>query len=146
MKFDPTFTWEPDNGLATCILTDGNEVYCGYANCHPDDFDMMSQLTGQEIAYRRARIEYFVSVRDHELKPALKALKHVYGTMTHSTKFDPKSYATIALLREIRNLENDLTAIKEEIIEERVALKRYIITKDEYYKQIRARRNKGKIN
>lgn len=141
MRIDPIFTWDEDAGIATCVINYKDNVYFGSAACHPDDQDMISRLTGQEIAYRRARIEYLISVRDNELKPGIKALKHLSGTMVHSKKFNPKSYENLSLQRELQNLENDLTAIQEEIIEERVALKRYILTKDEYYKKIRQRRN-----
>ena len=135
MKQEPIFNWDPEEGVASCIIKYKNQTFCGVAMCHEEDKDMMSEKTGMEIAYRRATIDYLKYVRDMELKPALKALKQLYYTMKHSTHFNPKSYENSKLQRHIRMYEFDLETINELIVNERKNLKDYIDKKDEFYKK-----------
>ena len=137
MKQEPIFNWDPEEGVASCIIKYKNQTFCGVAMCHEEDKDMMSEKTGMEIAYRRATIDYLKYVRDMELKPALKALKQLYYTMKHSTHFNPKSYENSKLQRHIRMYEFDLETINELIVDERKSLKEYIDKKDEFYKKTR---------
>lgn len=137
MKSTPMFTWNANEGIASCIIKYKDKTFCGVAACHTDDFDMMSEKTGCEIAYHRALIDYFKYVRDCELKPALKALKQLYYTMKHSSHFNPESYENRKLQRHIRMYEFDLETINTMIIEERKNLKDYIDKKDEFYKKTR---------
>ena len=137
MKQKPIFNWDPEEGVASCIIKYKNQTFCGVAMCHEEDKDMMSEKTGLEIAYRRATIDYLKYVRDMELKPALKALKQLYYTMKHSTHFNPKSYENSKLQRHIRMYEFDLETINELIVNERKNLKDYIDKKDEFYKKTR---------
>ena len=137
MKQEPIFNWDPEEGVASCIIKYKNQTFCGVAMCHEEDKDMMSEKTGMEIAYRRATIDYLKYVRDMELKPALKALKQLYYTMKHSTHFNPKSYENSKLQRHIRMYEFDLETINELIVDERKNLKDYIDKKDEFYKKTR---------
>lgn len=140
MKQEPIFNWDPEEGVASCIIKYKNQTFCGVAMCHEEDKDMMSEKTGMEIAYRRATIDYLKYVRDMELKPALKALKQLYYTMKHSTHFNPKSYENSKLQRHIRMYEFDLETINELIDNERKNLKDYIDKKDEFYKKTRISR------
>lgn len=140
MKQEPIFNWDPEEGVASCIIKYKNQTFCGVAMCHEEDKDMMSEKTGMEIAYRRATIDYLKYVRDMELKPALKALKQLYYTMKHSTHFNPKSYENSKLQRHIRMYEFDLETINELIVDERKNLKDYIDKKDEFYKKTRISR------
>lgn len=140
MKQEPIFNWDPEEGVASCIIKYKNQTFCGVAMCHEEDKDMMSEKTGMEIAYRRATIDYLKYVRDMELKPALKALKQLYYTMKHSTHFNPKSYENSKLQRHIRMYEFDLETINELIVNERKNLKDYIDKKDEFYKKTRISR------
>lgn len=137
MKQEPIFNWDPEEGVASCIIKYKNQTFCGVAMCHEEDKDMMSEKTGMEIAYRRATIDYLKYVRDMELKPALKALKQLYYTMKHSTHFNPNSYENSKLQRHIRMYEFDLETINELIVNERKNLKDYIDKKDEFYKKTR---------
>ena len=137
MKQEPIFNWDPEEGVASCIIKYKNQTFCGVAMCHEEDKDMMSEKTGMEIAYRRATIDYLKYVRDMELKPALKALKQLYYTMKHSTHFNPNSYENSKLQRHIRMYEFDLETINELIVDERKNLKDYINKKDEFYKKTR---------
>ena len=140
MKQEPIFNWDPEEGVASCIIKYKNQTFCGVAMCHKEDQDMMSEKTGMEIAYRRATIDYLKYVRDMELKPALKALKQLYYTMKHSTHFNPESYENSKLQRHIRMYEFDLETINELIVNERKNLKDYIDKKDEFYKKTRISR------
>ena len=140
MKQEPIFNWDPEEGVASCIIKYKNQTFCGVAMCHEEDKDMMSEKTGMEIAYRRATIDYLKYIRDMELKPALKALKQLYYTMKHSTHFNPNSYENSKLQRHIRMYEFDLETINELIVNERKNLKDYIDKKDEFYKKTRISR------
>ena len=137
MKQRPIFNWDPEEGVASCIIKYKNQTFCGVAMCHEEDKDMMSEKTGMEIAYRRATIDCLKYVRDMELKPAIKALKQLYYTMKHSTHFNPKSYENSKLQRHLRMYEFDLETINELIVDERKNLKDYIDKKDEFYKKTR---------
>lgn len=110
--------------------------------CHEDDVDMMSWRTGEEIAFRRAKMDALRTHRDVDLLPRLSALKQLYYSMKHSSKFNPKSYENIMLQRQIRAIEFDLSTIKEILAYEHQNLKEYIQGKDKIYKRIRER-NKG---
>lgn len=145
MTHKPIFEWDSDIGLASCILTDGEHYYTGIAQCHPDDQDMMSEKTGCEIAFRRAKIEVLKSYRD-ELKIKLEALRQLYYSMNQSNKFNEKSYENKMLQRQIRLLDFDLTTTKEIIATEKQNLKDYLKKKDEFYNKTRSRRKVGNIN
>lgn len=56
-KYTPEFTWDEESGSAICIIKDEkNRVFIGEAICHPDDQDMISERTGCELAFRRAKL------------------------------------------------------------------------------------------
>lgn len=141
MKYEPQFVW--DNGIASCVLTDGENVFCGTASCHPDDQDMMSEKTGYEIAYRRAKIESLRYYRN-TLKLQLKALKQLYYSMNQSSHFNPKSYENKMLQRQIRMIELDLTVVKEMLVHDQQKLKEYLSEKDKFYVAVRRRRKQAK--
>ena len=98
MKNQPIFEWDEDLGLASCILTDGENVFYGSAQCHSADSDMMNEKTGCEIAFRRARIESIKYYRD-ECKTKLAAVNQLYYSINKSKKFNPKSYESKMLRR-----------------------------------------------
>lgn len=135
--------YDEESRITYCYITDEKErMYIGIAMCHEDDIDMLSWRTGDEIAYRRARMDYLRGQRETELKPRLAALKQLYYSMKHSSNFNPKSYENHMLQRQIRLLEFDLATIKEELANSRKNLKDYINGKDKIYKRIREQ-NKG---
>ena len=135
------FDWNEENGFCICYLTDeNNELFTGDAQCHIQDEDMKSQKVGEEIPYRRAKINKLCASRDHDLKPRLAALKQLYYSMAHSKNFNPKSYENKMLQRQIRLLEFDLETIKEMLAYERESLKAYINLKDALYKKLRTNR------
>lgn len=132
------FEWNAAEGIAACIITDNqNRVFTEFAKCHDDDFDMISEKTGCEIAYRRAKISALRAVRDLDLKPRLAALKQLYYSMKHSSKFNPNSYENLMLQRQIRLLNFDLATAKEMIASEQKFLKDYIKGKDKLYNRLR---------
>ena len=141
MKHEPIFSWDEEQGLASCILTDGKQVYTGIAQCHPEDVDMMSEKTGCEIAFKRAKIEALRALRD-ELKIRLSTLKQLYHSMNISHRFNEKSYENKMLQRQIRSINFDLTTTKEIIASEEQNLREYLKNKDEFYVKIRRMRKK----
>lgn len=114
----------------------------GTAMCHEDDVDMMSWRTGEEIAFRRAKMDCLRIHRNADLLPRLAALNQLYYSMKHSTKFNPKSYENKMLQRQIRAIKFDLTTIKEMLAYEQKNLKEYIQGKEKVYQRIR-KHNKG---
>jgi len=114
----------------------------GTAMCHEDDVDMMSWRTGEEIAFKRAKMDALRIHRDCDLKPQLAALKQLYYSMKHSSKFNPNSYENRMLQRQIRAIEFELTTIKEMLVYEHQNLRDYIKGKDKLYQKIR-KRNEG---
>ena len=141
MKYEPALVYE--DGIASCVLNDGEKVFCGMATCHPDDRDMMNEKTGYEIAFRRAKIEYMRHYRD-TLKIQLKALKQLYYSMNQSKRFNPKSYENKMLQRQIHMIELDLTTAKEMLTNEKQRLNEYISEKDKFYVAVRRRRKQAK--
>lgn len=145
MTHEPIFEWDAETGLASCILTDGQHYYTGIAQCHPDDQDMMSEKTGCEIAFRRAKIYALREYRD-ELKLKRQALSQLYYSMNQSNKFNEKSYENKMLQRQIRLLDFDLITTKEIIATEQQNLKDYLKKKDDFYNKTRSRRKMDNIN
>lgn len=139
MKHEPIFNWDEDAGIASCILSDGEKVFTGFAQCHPDDKDMSSEKTGCEIAFRRARINALRGYRD-ELKIKLKALNQLFYSMNKSYRFNEKSYENKMLQRQIRMIDFDLTTTKEMIATEEQSLRQYLSDKDKFYTKTRIRR------
>ena len=70
-QVNPIFSWDEETGIASCILYNkaNNKTYLGIAQCHTDDFDMMNEKTGCNIAFLRAKIKAFQSYKNDELTP-----------------------------------------------------------------------------
>lgn len=137
MNKQPEYTWNERYGTATCTLFYKNYEFTGVANCHPDDQDMMSKLTGQTIAEYRATLQYLRFIRNCELQPQLKALKQLYYSMNYSKYFNPKSYETKMLYKQINHLKEDLKENKYLIDLTKSQLKSYLTTKERDHKQLR---------
>lgn len=142
MKNEPIFHWDENTGVSSCLLSDGEKVYTGFAHCHPDDEDMKGEKTGCEIALRRAKIAALRGYRD-ELKIRLSALNQYYHSMNMSYRFNEKSYENKMLQRQIRQIKFDLDTTKEMIATEELSLRTYIKSKDVFYTQTRKRRQKA---
>lgn len=145
MKNEPIFTWDESTGTASCILSDGEKIFTGFANCHPEDNDMCSEKTGCEIALRRAKINALKDYRN-EVKVRLSALNQLYYSMNRSKYFNKKSYENKMLQRQIRLTNFDLDTAKEMIANEQQSLKSYIDEKDKFYNKTRLRRKKANGN
>lgn len=144
MYKEPYFEWVEELGQATCIITDTyGHIYIGVATCHPDDKDMMSRRTGEEIAFRRARMESLKAMRD-AIKTEIGTLKQLYYSMNQSSHFNENSYENKMLQRRIHMKTFDLDTIKEMLTTEYESLTELIKEKDKFYKQVRGHRNKAK--
>lgn len=139
MNKEPKYMWNEEHGTAICIIYYKDTSFCGTADCHPTDKDFQSERTGEHIAYMRAYLDYLKYVRDNEEKPRLNTLNHLYGTMKHSTHFNPDSYEARRLQKEILNAQTDLDTIRDMIDACKTDLQKYINEKDEFYKKLRAK-------
>ena len=137
MNKEPIYEWHNDEGVAVCVLQYKTMTITGLAQCHPDDEDMKSKLTGETIAELRAVIKLWQFIRDFEIMPQLKSLKQLYYSMNHSKYFDPRSYEAKMLYRQIKLLEEDLVAVKEEIQRSKDELKAYLETKEKDHEKLR---------
>ena len=104
---------------------------------------MMSRRTGEEIAFRRARMESLKAMRD-AIKTEIGTLKQLYYSMNQSSHFNENSYENKMLQRRIRMKTFDLDTIKEMLTTEYESLTELIKEKDKFYKQVRGHRNKAK--
>lgn len=138
--------WDAEHGIARCVLsytTSAGIVLqgIGIAECAPEDIEFMSELTGGIIAEYRAEIDLFKKINMYEIKPAIMALKHVYCTMQHSKKYNPKSYEAIRLKKELAHLMDELEENKTIITNIKNDLAAYIRDKDKTYKKLKEGQN-----
>jgi hypothetical protein len=145
MNTKPQYLWSEENGTAFCTIFYKNYTFTGEAQCHPDDRDMMSKLTGQSIAEARAALKYLRFIRDCELRPQLKSLYQLYYSMKHSNKFTPRGYEAKMLYKQIRLIENNLNIVKMDIKELYQKLTNYIEQKDLDHQMIKEFRAKKKL-
>lgn len=141
MNKQPEYFWNKENGTAFCTIYYNKYSFMGEAQCHPDDRDMMSKLTGQTMAEMRATIKYLRFIKDCELQPQLKALKQLYYSMNYSKYFNPKSYEAKMLYRQINIVKEDLSNINIEISNIKKSLKEYIERKEKDHQKIRELQN-----
>lgn len=137
--------WLADTGFSTCTIRyhSGTQLDLfghGYAECHQNDQDFKSELTGAFIANSRAEIDICRKIRDQELKPGLLALKHLQATMIKSKKYNPDSYEAKRLKKEIYNYQQEINDTNAMINEMQNNLKEYINGKEALYQK---RREKG---
>lgn len=138
---NPIFTWDAEEGLATCEIPYKDTFFFATAQCHPDDMDMVGEKTGCTIALYRAEIQMLQYIKNYEIKPALGALKHLAATMHNSKRFNPKSYENIMLQRQIRQKQDELNILYDMIDHKKQMLKEYIHDKDECFKHLRFNRS-----
>lgn len=134
--------WDKEKMEAKCTVCLPSGTLTTVAKCHPDDYDFANEFTGCEIANRRMSIKV-LQAQKHELNIRLIALNQLYYSMKHSKKFNEKSYENKMLQRQINMVKQDIQTVKEMIEEERNNLKSYIDTKDDFYKKVRANREKN---
>ena len=130
-----------ENNVAKCIIHYQNQKFIGEAICHPDDLDFASERTGMTIAEIRALIKVKTFIRDFEIKPQLKILKHFNANIRNSKNYNPTSYEAKMLYSQIKAIQRELDEIKKEISEDKQFLKEYINGKDKVYKKLRQARS-----
>ena len=144
MAKQPIYEWDEESGLATCCiwLDDFLQGY-GVAQCADRDKDMKSERTGLYIAELRAQINILQNYKNRELRPQLKILKHLKGTMQISTRYNPDSYEAKRLNKEIKNIEKDINFIQDKIDIIKQQLKDYMSAKEKLFKRIREKDFEG---
>lgn len=135
-----SFEWKPETGESICILTHKGKRFVGWAQCHDQDKDFMSERTGCFIAEMRANIKY-LQYKKNNLTHEIKTLERIAGIINNNPKCQGKSYEKILLQSEIRSKNNILSVIKEELNNEQEYLKYYIDNKDKLYNRIREKEN-----
>ena len=143
-KKEPYYDWNEQDGIATCILYDGENTFLGLATCHPDDEDFQSEKTGLYIAEARAEIQALKHYKNNVLKPGLNALNQLYYSINHSKQYNKKSYESKMLYRQIQMKEHDIKDIQDMINERKADLKKYIDDKDAFYQSVK--RNRAELN
>jgi len=135
---EPIITYK--DGHAYCEVIDSmGRIFSGSAHCADVDKDFENKLTGCYIAERRAEIAAARTYRD-DLKIKLSALKQLLYSMKMSKHFNPKSYESKSLFRQIHLLENDLDIAKHQLAVLKVELYEYIQDKETLYQELRKRR------
>ena len=143
-KRQPYYDWNKEEGIATCILFDGQTPFIGVAKCHPDDVDFQSEKTGMIIAESRAEINALQHYKNNVLKPGLDALNQLYYSINLSKQYNKKSYESKMLYRQIEMKKKDIEVIKEILDQRKKELKQFIDDKDEFYKTVK--KNRGESN
>lgn len=125
MSYKETYKWNPETGEAMAILTDTKtgKTFLGEAICHPDDKQYMSEYTGIDIADMRARLNILRDIRDSEIKPQLKIMKHLYCNMKTNKLYNPKSYEARMVRRQYHFLQGNLKTIQDLINEYKTYIK-----------------------
>lgn len=138
---EPMFYWDPENHIATCILESEGKTYCGIAACHPDDFDFESEKVGCNIAYSRAVIQVMQDRIANNLKPRYAGLHQLYYSMNRSKYFDPESYPIRRLVKQMEDIEDEISALKESVKTLKDETRKYIADKEAFYQKIRKSRS-----
>lgn len=138
------YNWNPDEKTATCSCYYNGLKYVGIARCHPEDEDMMNEITGLNLAEARLEIQ-LIKARIRETKSELSALKQLYYSMNRSQYFNEKSYENKMLQRQIKFKQEYLDYLRDIAIPEyKNRIENWIEKKDKFYKHIRANRDKDK--
>ena len=135
-KFKDRYEWDAEKGVATCILTVGDDEFIGKAYCHPEDEDMSTKMTGFSIAFMRAEIKSYKQ-KKKDMKIALSAYVHLYSTMSRSKKFNRWSYEGVMLKRKIKQCEAELAALTSKIADLESDLQWYIDEKEKFFNKLR---------
>lgn len=148
MKNNYKYEWNAETGTTTCSIISPltKNLIIATAQCHSDDFDMSNKLTGEDIAIRRLDIKILQDYVKNWLKPGLAALKQLYYTMKHSSKYSPRGYEAKRLYRQIKIYEEEIEVCQEEIAFQKADLHQLILKKDAFYKSIRNKRKAIKPN
>ena len=121
-----------NSGHAKATLLLNGRKFIGEAHLHPEDVSIESQRSGYTLAEMRAGIKVLQHHIQNELKPALKALKHLNCCIQQSKSYNPKSYEARMLTRNLRLLDEELQDCKGELN----------ILKDQYHAYLNALNNR----
>lgn len=139
MKNMVSFDYE--DGITMCTIKDKDKQYRGLAICHPDDKEFESERVGCAIAEQRAIIAALTSIRDNEIKPQYKVIKHLYTNISSSKKHDAKNYESKMLKRAFYMLKKELEEIEQTIKGMKTNLRVYIKARDEKNEMMKSLNN-----
>lgn len=141
-----TRSWDEERGIATVTFhcADGSLI-TEQAYVHPEDKDMKNEYTGLIIASTRAAIRHMTKYIQQQ-KAGLQALNHYKSVIDQSKRLNPQSYEYKALLKEIKNIELNIEVYMQERKSLIESLQDFISSKDEFYKRVRANRDKKANN
>lgn len=132
--------WDKENYKATCVIKDKNCTFVGEAQCHPDDAEFASAITGGYIAEGRAYIKLYQHIKNNELYPQIKILEHTLNIVKSNKNYNPKDIGTIRLKQELARKKSELEQIKLAIKNEENNLRDYIADKDKLHKLLGKRK------
>ena len=138
MVFD-NVNYAYNDGVSSYQITYKGYNFLGLAECHNDDMDFANERVGLTIAEARAVIKVLRFMRDTELVPQIKILKHLYSNIETSQFHNPKSHESRRIRSQIRALERALESVNNAIADEKKFIKDYIDGKDKLYKRLRAK-------
>jgi hypothetical protein len=138
-KAKAEYTYDVETGKAIYTIKYNGLDFCGEAFCHPEDMDYGSERAGLSIAECRANIKLLRFMRDYEMRPQLKILKHLLHNTRNSKYYNPISHEAKMLRSQIRTIEKELATISNAIADEQKFIKDYIDGKDKMYKRLRAK-------
>lgn len=141
---DIEFIFDEENGTTVCKMTYDNKEFITTAICAPEDMDMMSKKTGEEIAFHRACVEV-MKYEKLRLKHEYDGLRSLYYSMKHSKKFNPKSYEAMMTRHQMNIRENDINQLKVDIKTTKQYITNYINQKDKFYTQMRKIRKEKEL-
>ena len=110
-----TTNWDEENGITIYRVSDGEKCYVGVSECHTDDKEFQSQEFGEALATVRATLDFLRKLRDNEIIPQLKIIKHLYTNMTTSKQYNPKSYEATMIRRKYHQLQGQYNTVRDEI-------------------------------
>lgn len=137
--------WDEEKGYAIVILYDTkkDKAFMGVAQCHEDDMDMKSSLTGLSIAQYRAEIEmykYYKELLTTELNTLLNFEKSAKCCKYYNEEFQVENL----LHKRIEKSRLSLIYITNKIKASQKELQEYLRAKSELYQKLRNNRKKKK--
>lgn len=137
------YFWDPSGNVCTCVVTYDGREFMGTATCHPNDKDVRSHFTGENIAGNRAFIKVVQYIKSNDIDKPLNLLTNLYKNMETSHRFNPKSFEAKQLYREIKEYQKAQEVAKETIASIKAELKQYIDDKDKAAQLYRIRQKKA---
>lgn len=141
MNKKPIFSWQEDDGIAVCKITNPENDYIavGMARCHPEDRDMMSEKTGLEIAYHRALMNLYKN-KVKNLKKERRVHEDIYKTFMSMPNFDKENRYIRVVRHRIYGLKEEIKIYQELINNTRAYINDFIDNKTKFYNLTRANR------